>query len=78
MSENLIQSHPSIMMGKPVVAGTRVTVELILEKLAAGETVEQILEAHPRVTREAIQAALAFAAQALRADVIYPTRLTGT
>jgi len=60
------------MMGKPVIAGTRVTVELVLEKLAAGETVEQILDAHPRLTREGIQAALAFAAQVLRADVIYP------
>jgi len=60
------------MMGKPVVAGTRITVELILEKLAAGETVEQILDAHPRLTREAIQAALAFAAETLRADVVYP------
>lgn len=60
------------MMGKPVVAGTRITVELILEKLAAGETVEQILDAHPRLTHEAIQAALAFATDALRADVVYP------
>ncbi len=68
----IIQSDPSVMMGKPVVAGTRITVELILEKLAAGETVEQILEAHPRLRREAIQAALAFAAEALRADVVYP------
>ena len=55
------------MMGKPVVAGTRITVELILEKLASGETVEQLLGAHPRLTEEGI-----FAAQALRADVIYP------
>jgi Protein of unknown function (DUF433) len=39
----------------------------------AGETWEQILDAHPRLTREAIQAALAFAAEALRADVVYPT-----
>ena len=68
-----IVSDPAVMMGKPVVVGTRITVELILEKLAAGETVEQILEAHPRLTREAVQAALAFAAQALRADVVYPT-----
>jgi len=60
------------MMGKPVIAGTRITVELIVEKLAAGETIDQILEAHPRLTREAIQEALAFAAEALRADVIYP------
>jgi uncharacterized protein (DUF433 family) len=58
MAEQLIESNPSVMMGKPVVAGTRITVELILEKLAAGETVEQILDAHPRLTREAISAAL--------------------
>lgn len=67
-----IVSNPSVMMGKPVIVGTRITVELILEKLAAGETMEDLLEAHPRLTREAIQAALAFAAEALRADVVYP------
>jgi uncharacterized protein (DUF433 family) len=72
MSNHLIQSDPSVMMGKPVVAGTRVTVELILEKLAAGETLEQLIEAHPRLTKEAVYAALDFAAQALHADVVYP------
>ncbi len=70
-----IVSNPSVMMGKPVIAGTRITVELILQKLAAGETVEDLLEAHPRLTREAIQAALAFAAEALRADVVYPVEV---
>jgi uncharacterized protein (DUF433 family) len=65
-------SDPNVMMGKPVIVGTRITVELILEKLAAGESIEQILDAHPRLTREAIQAALSFAKEALRADVIYP------
>ena len=68
----LVVSDPNVMMGKPVISGTRITVELILEKLSAGETIEQILDAHPRLTREAIQAALAFAAEALRADVVYP------
>ncbi len=63
MPEKLIVSDLSVMMGKPVVKGTRITVELILEKLAAGETIEQILEAHPRLTREGIQAALAFLAE---------------
>lgn len=58
MDKQLIQSDPSIMMGKPVINGTRITVELILEKLAAGETIEQILDAHPRLTREAVLAAL--------------------
>ena len=78
MKKELIQTDPSIMMGKPVIAGTRITVELILEKLAAGETIEQLLEEHPRLTREAIHAALAFAARALRADVVYPFKQTGT
>lgn len=68
----LVISNPEIMMGKPVIRGTRITVESILEKLAAGETQDQILAAHPRLTHDAIQAALAFATQVLRADVIYP------
>jgi uncharacterized protein (DUF433 family) len=74
MRENqaLIISDPNIMMGKPVIAGTRITVELILEKLAAGETLQEILDAHPRLTQEGIRAALAFAARSLRADVVYP------
>ena len=72
MSHNLISSDPKIMMGKPVVSGTRITVELILEKLAAGETIDQILSEHPRLSIESIRAAMAFAAEALRADVVYP------
>ena len=72
MSDALIASNLNVMMGKPVIAGTRITVELILEKLAAGETIEQLLEAHPRLTRAAIRAALAFASESLRADVVYP------
>lgn len=70
--DQLIQSNPAILMGKPVIVGTRITVESILTKLAAGETHKQLLAAHPRLTKEAIQAALAFAADALRADVVYP------
>ena len=66
MNKNLIHSDPSIMMGKPVIKGTRITVELILEKLAAGETIEQILPAHPRLTKNAVLAALAYAAEAMR------------
>ena len=72
MSEPPIVSDPKVMMGKPVVAGTRVTVDLILEKLGSGESIEAVLEAHPRLTREAVLAALRFAAQALRAEVVYP------
>lgn len=72
MNHSLIVSDPAVMMGKPVIAGTRITVELILEKLAAGESVAEILTAHPRLTKEAVLAAIDFAAQALRADVVYP------
>jgi uncharacterized protein (DUF433 family) len=65
MHVDLIKTDPEVMMGKPVIAGTRITVELILEKLAAGETVEQILDAHPRLTRQAISAALLYAVRNL-------------
>ena len=50
-----IVSDPKIMMGKPVISGTRITVELILEKFAVGETPQQILEAHPRLSDEGIK-----------------------
>lgn len=76
MDKQWIVSDPNVMLGKPVVAGTRITVELILEKLAAGEKIEEILDAHPRLTREAVLAAIAFAKEALRADVIYPVAET--
>lgn len=65
MESDLIETDPSIMMGKPVIAGTRITVELILEKLAAGETVEQIVDSHPRLTRQGVSAALLFAVKNL-------------
>jgi uncharacterized protein (DUF433 family) len=78
MARDLITSDPKIMLGKPTVAGTRITVELILEKLAAGESPDQILFEHPRLTVEGIRAAIGFAAEALRADVIYPLeKVTG-
>lgn len=69
MQRYLIRSDPAIMMGKPVITGTHITVELILEKLAAGESIKHILEEHPHLTEEKIRAALAFASDALRADV---------
>ena len=72
MSDPMIVSDPQVMMGKPVVAGTRVTVDLILEKLGSGESIEAVLASHPRLTREGVLAALRFAAQALRAEVVCP------
>jgi uncharacterized protein (DUF433 family) len=57
-SPSLIISEPNILFGKPTIAGTRITVELILEKLAAGETIDQILESHSHLTPESIYAAI--------------------
>ena len=67
-----IESNPAIMMGKPVIVGTRITVESILERLGAGESVETIVAEHARLNREAVLAAVEFGAKALRADVVYP------
>lgn len=72
-----VVADPDVMLGKPVIRGTRITVEVILEKLAAGETVEQILDAHPRLSREAVSAALAFAAESMKAEVAHPLRKAG-
>ncbi len=72
MTDPLIVSDPAVMLGKPVVAGTRLTVELILDKLGAGESIEQLLESHPRLTREAVFAALRFASTAISAEVVRP------
>ena len=72
MTHGMITVDEKIMMGKPVVAGTRITVETILEKLAAGESAEQLLAAYPRLTLEGIHAALAFAVDVLKADIVYP------
>ena len=63
------------MMGKPVFAGTRIPVELILEKFAAGESIDQLLEEYPRLTREAVHAAFYFAAQ-LCVPMLYIQSLT--
>lgn len=63
MEQQIIVSNPKIMMGQPIVSGTRITVDLILEKLSAGETIEQSLKAHPRLTREGIQAAVEYTAK---------------
>ncbi|MBZ4187461.1 DUF433 domain-containing protein [Niabella beijingensis] len=67
-----IEIRPEIMMGKPVIKGTRVTVEMILESLGSGESVDNILDSYPRITRDAISAALLFAAEALKTERIYP------
>ncbi len=61
-----ITSDPDVLVGKPVIRGTRISVELILGWLANGWTYEQVLEAYPHISRDDILAALAFTEQMLR------------
>jgi uncharacterized protein (DUF433 family) len=69
---NYIEINPKVMLGKPVVKGTRITVELILEELAAGKTTDDLLKSFPNLNKESIWAALAFAADSLRGERNYP------
>jgi uncharacterized protein (DUF433 family) len=64
MMHDRIVSDPDVMMGKPAVRGTRITVELILRKLGNGQTVEDLIDDYPAITRDDILAAQAFAAAA--------------
>ncbi len=67
-----ITSDLEILFGKPAIKGTRIPVELVLDELSGGMTIEEVIEAYPRFAREAIYAALAFAADTIRAEVVYP------
>jgi uncharacterized protein (DUF433 family) len=58
-----IALDPQVMLGKPVIRGTRITVEILLEKLAAGNSIEEILADYPRLAREDVLAAVAYAGQ---------------
>jgi len=69
--KDYISSDPKVMFGKPVIAGTRIPVDLILEKLGKGRTVDDLLVSYPRTTREAIYACLLFAAQSLKTELTY-------
>jgi uncharacterized protein (DUF433 family) len=60
-----IEVNPNVMLGKPVIRGTRITVELILRKLGEGTTQADLLDAYPGLTREDIQAAMIYAADTL-------------
>jgi uncharacterized protein (DUF433 family) len=62
MTTERIEINPAIMLGKPVIRGTRITVELILRKLAEGETVSDLLEDYPHLTAADIRAAIAYGA----------------
>jgi uncharacterized protein (DUF433 family) len=71
MKHDRISIDPHVMVGKPCIKGTRIPVDLILRKLGAGETVDELLLAYPHLTADDVKAALAFAADWLAdSDVI--------
>ncbi len=69
--QDRITADPKIMFGKPTIRGTRIPVELVLEKLANFETPEQLLLAYPRITLEDISACLLFAQHSVKNDLLY-------
>lgn len=70
MGHPRISSDPSVMMGKPCIQGTRITVELVLRKLGAGRSFADILAAYPHLTEDDLRAALAFAADYLQHETV--------
>lgn len=72
MPHERVTIDPKVMFGKPVIKGTRVTVELILRKIGEGMTEKEILEHHPHLTIEDIRAAATFAADHLAAEETVP------
>lgn len=65
-----ITINPEIMFGKPVIKGSRIPVELILEKLANGETMEELLKSYPKISKKAIYACLMYAASIIKNDSV--------
>ena len=69
-----IAADPVVLGGKPVIRGTRLAVDFILGLLAAGWTVQQIIENYPDITPECLQAVFAFAAESLGDETLHPLR----
>jgi uncharacterized protein (DUF433 family) len=76
-----IEVNPRVMLGKPVIRGTRIPVELILRKLSEGATEDDLVDAYPRLSRQDIQAAIGYAADTLAHEetlLVTPQKKTRT
>jgi uncharacterized protein (DUF433 family) len=67
-----ITVDPRILVGKPVIKGTRIAVEMVVDLLAAGWTHQQILDSYPTLTEDDIRACLAYASEVLHSEKVYP------
>ncbi len=72
MLHNRIETNPKVMLGKPIIKGTRITVELLLRQLAQGLTVLDILANYPHLKREDVRAAIEYAAELVEEESVYP------
>jgi uncharacterized protein (DUF433 family) len=69
-----VEINPDVMLGKPVVRGTRIPVELLLRKLSEGATTTELLDAYPRLTVEDLQAVFAYAAETVAHETVLTSR----
>lgn len=72
--QDRISFDPRVLVGKPVVKGTRIAVELVVDLLANGWTQEQILDSYPNLTAKDIRACLGYASELLHAEHVYPLK----
>lgn len=67
-----IEANPEVLFGKPIIKNTRISVSLILEKLAAGDSVSDILDAYPNLRNDDITACLLFASDSIKNEIVIP------
>jgi uncharacterized protein (DUF433 family) len=77
MTHPRISADPAVMMGKPCIKGTRITVELILRKLGGGRSLAELREAYPQLTEDDVRAAFAFAADYMQHETVLAADSTG-
>lgn len=70
-----ITSDPEVLFGKPAIKNTRIGVDLILEKLAAGDTIEDLIDSYPTITKDDINACLLFAAESIKNELNLPEQM---
>ena len=72
-----IEIRPDVLSGKPVICGTRIAVDLVLDLLAAGATEVEILENYPGISSDGLRACVAYAAEIIRSERVYPLVVNG-
>ncbi|MBW8051452.1 MAG: DUF433 domain-containing protein [Cytophagales bacterium] len=73
--KNRIVLDPDVMVGKPVIKGTRITVEMILRQLSQGISIDELLDNYPHLTRKDVYAAIAYASERMIEDRIYSLKV---